>query len=147
MMEKIAKQQRSKMNKFQICYVQQLLTTESMKRLVMPKNKWVDEGEGDKGGNDRGGAFQVKAKQGGSGNCIPLSRIRDRLLSSLFPLPVYIRYVIRAVLLPLLFQTLVVPLVRHRPLTRPLAVLPVVCMHATCGSCRCTHKEDGTSTK
>ena len=55
MMEKIAKQQRSKMNKFQICYVQQLLTTESMKRLVMPKNKWVDEGEGDKGGNDRGG--------------------------------------------------------------------------------------------
>lgn len=34
MMEKIAKQQRSKMNKFQICYVQQLLTTESMKRLL-----------------------------------------------------------------------------------------------------------------
>ena len=35
LMEKIAKQQRSKMNKFQICYVQQLLTTEHMKRLVI----------------------------------------------------------------------------------------------------------------
>jgi len=33
-LEKIAKQQRAKMNKFQICYVQQLLTTEAMKRLL-----------------------------------------------------------------------------------------------------------------
>ena len=34
LMEKVAKQQRAKMNKFQICYVQQLLTTEAMKRLL-----------------------------------------------------------------------------------------------------------------
>ena len=34
LMEKIAKQQRAKMNKFQICYVQQLLTTDAMKRLL-----------------------------------------------------------------------------------------------------------------